>query len=176
MLISTSELKALYSEFGDLNDKLLERKLSAIESVIRAHTHNRFTNNNVREMCTVNGKTMEYIYDNPHYLTVGDTVYVNRKIFNVAEVNENGIVVNEETYLNEDTLVTKVEYPVDIVEGAINILKWDMFERDNHEGISSESISRHSVSYVTYDATNTINGYPSKLFGFCEPYIIKVRT
>lgn len=52
MLISTDELKALYSDFKDVDDDLLKRKLKAIESTIRAYTHNNFQNRQVR--CSIN--------------------------------------------------------------------------------------------------------------------------
>lgn len=62
-----------------------------------------------------------------------------------------------------------VEYPADIKLGVINLLKWDMDMRDK-TGVASESISRHSVTYQTYDSTNTVSGYPASMMGFLMPY------
>lgn len=62
-----------------------------------------------------------------------------------------------------------IEYPADIKLGVINLLKWDMDMREK-TGVASESISRHSVTYQTYDGTNTVNGYPASMMGFLKPY------
>lgn len=179
MLISITELKALYSEFNDVSDELLKRKLSAIESTIRSYTHNSFQNRQVRCLCSANEDILNYLKGNMLF-RVNDTIQLsdnglNDGLYVINEINGDVIKIDEQLYPSEEVLVTKIQYPLEIVEGAINLLKWDVFERDNHEGVASESISRHSVSYVNYDASNTINGYPSKLFGFCTPYI-RIRT
>lgn len=175
MLITTKELKALYSEFEEVKDDLLKRKLSAIESTIRAYTYNNFQNRKVRAVCTAKGNKLTYLTGN-WLFKEGDTIQLSDEGLNdglcvVNEMSVDDLTVDNVLYASDEVLVTKIQYPVEIVEGAINLLKWDVFERDSHEGVASESISRHSVSYVNYDATNTINGYPSKLFGFCTPYM-----
>lgn len=179
MLISITDLKALYSEFEDVNDELLKRKLSAIESTIRAYTYNNFQNRQVRSICSAKGKTLSYQKGN-WLFRESDTVQLsdnglNDGLYVISKVTANDIEIDEILYPSDEVLVTKIQYPFEIVEGAINLLRWDVFERDKNEGVASESISRHSVSYVNYDASNTINGYPSKLFGFCTPYM-RVKT
>lgn len=179
MLISITELKALYSEFDDVNDELLKRKLSAIESTIRSYTHNNFQNRQVRCLCSADNDILTYLKGN-WLFRVNDTIQLsdnglNDGLYAVNEINANTLKIDEQLYPSDEVLVTKIQYPLEIVEGAINLLKWDVFERDSHEGVASESISRHSVSYISYDASNTINGYPSKMFGFCTPYI-RMRT
>lgn len=62
-----------------------------------------------------------------------------------------------------------VVYPADIKMGVVNMLKWDMENRDK-AGIASETISRHSVTYVDQTAANTMVGYPASLVGFLTPY------
>jgi hypothetical protein len=37
--------------------------------------------------------------------------------------------------------------------------------------VASETISRHSVTYVDQTGENTIMGYPVALMGFLKPYI-----
>ena len=181
MLISIDKLKALYSEFDDINEELLKRKLSAIENAIVSYTQNQFTNRYVNELVYMKDNKLMYAEEKTHYLTLGDTIRISEpknivNIFNITNIDDEGFVVDGYIYYEGLLNARKVEYPIDIVEGAINILKWDIFERDKHEGITSESISRHSVSYETLNASNTINGYPSRLFGFCTPYTNKVRT
>lgn len=175
MLLTTKELKALYSEFEEVNDDLLKRKLSAIESTIRAYTYNNFQNRKVRAICTAKGNKLTYVKGN-WLFRENDTVQLddeglNNGLYVIDEMMADDLTVDNALYPSDEVLVTKVQYPFEIVEGAINLLRWDVFERDKNEGVASESISRHSVSYVNYDASNTINGYPSKLFGFCTPYM-----
>ena len=67
-------------------------------------------------------------------------------------------------------LVTKIEYPPDVVMGVVNMLKWDLQNR-NKIGIQSETISRHSVTYFSVDGDKTVMGYPKMLLGFLTPYM-----
>ena len=67
-------------------------------------------------------------------------------------------------------LITKVVYPFDVQMGIINMLKWDLDNR-NKVGIASESISRHSVTYFNMDGDNSSIGYPKSLVGFLKPYM-----
>ena len=61
------------------------------------------------------------------------------------------------------------EYPMDIKMGVVNLMKWEL---DNREkvGIASESISRHSVTYFDMTGDNSTMGYPVALVGFLKPY------
>jgi hypothetical protein len=71
-----------------------------------------------------------------------------------------------------DRLTKQKAYPPDVVEGAFEMLKYNVSgtrERGG-AGIASEALSRHSVSYVAQDGNNTIGGYPAALMGFLKPY------
>lgn len=182
MLISTTNLKALYSEFSTISDDLLKRKLSAIENAIITYTNNYFTNRYVNELVYEKQNKLYYFETNkPHYLVVGDTIRISEpkhivNVFNILTIDSEGFTIDGHVYCEGLLNARKVEYPIDIVEGAINVLRWDIFERKKHEGVASETLSRHSVTYETLNEGNTINGYPSRLFGFCKPYINRVRT
>lgn len=63
-----------------------------------------------------------------------------------------------------------VEYPADVKMGVINALKWDIESREKI-GVSSETISRHSVTYTAVDGDNTSGGYPKAVIGFLKPYM-----
>ena len=178
MLISTLELKSLYPEYEAFNDVLLKRKLEAIETAIRVYTNNNFQNRGIRDSYYSKDKMLVGASVEINF-KVGDTVQITQEprndgLYVIEDIQGNALTVDREMFDSPNNLVTKVQYPLDVVEGAINILKWDMFDREK-VGIASETISRHSVSYQTYDSTNTINGYPSMLFGFCMPYM-RART
>ena len=75
-------------------------------------------------------------------------------------------------YTNNDFkrhLTDTGEYPMDVKMGVVNLLKWDLNMRDK-VGVASESISRHSVTYVDQTGANTVIGYPVALMGFLKPY------
>lgn len=62
------------------------------------------------------------------------------------------------------------EYPMDVKMGVVNLLKWELERRDK-VGVASESISRHSVTYVDQTGENTVMGFPVALMGFLKPYM-----
>ena len=75
-------------------------------------------------------------------------------------------------YTNNDFkrhLTAEGEYPMDVKMGAVNLMKWELNNRDK-VGVASESISRHSVTYVDQTGENTLMGYPVALMGFLRPY------
>ena len=76
-------------------------------------------------------------------------------------------------YTNNDFkrhLSAEGEYPMDVKMGAVNLLKWELNNRDK-VGVASESISRHSVTYFDMAGDNSIMGYPKALMGFLKPYM-----
>lgn len=177
MLISVEKLKELYPIFKDQNSDLLKFKLDAIETAIRQYTNNNFQNRGIRGAFYSKGNQL--MTDIMPPFKVGDTIMisvskVNKGLFVIEKIEGTTLTVDKELYEANDNLVTKVEYPMDVITGAINVLSWDCFDRDK-VGVASETLSRHSVSYQQYDGTNTINGYPSMLFGFCSNYM-RART
>ena len=79
------------------------------------------------------------------------------------------IELNETLIDEPHALVTLVRYPADVQQGVINLMKWDLDNRDK-VGIASETISRHSVTYFSMDGDNSIMGFPKSLMGFLTPY------
>lgn len=170
MIISVEKFK----QFVDTEESnpVLEVKLQALESLIRKYTNNNFQVRSVRSQSAVlNNK----ILNPPQYLKIGDTIQIsdsllNNGVYTVLSVDKNGMTVNSELLDGQRNLITKVEYPPDIVMGVVNMLKWDLQNRDK-VGIQSETISRHSVTYFNMDSDNSVMGYPKSLLGFLKPYI-----
>ena len=71
---------------------------------------------------------------------------------------------------NSIDLVTKVEYPANVIQGVVNLLIWDQTNKKK-VGIKSETLSRHSVTYYDQDVNNQVMGYPVSLLGFLSPYM-----
>lgn len=170
MIISVKEVKQFIQTTEP--DKVLRAKLKALELLIRKHTNNNFQNRGIRFTCPVMAEKLLLTTD---MLKVGDTVQLSESIYSngvyVVKAIKDGFIELEKPLLDEShVLVTKVEYPVDVVMGVVNMLKWDLENRDK-VGIQSETISRHSVTYFNMDGDNSTMGYPKSLLGFLKPYM-----
>lgn len=170
MIITVEELRRYVTT--DEEDQALEAKLSALELLIRAHTNNNFQQRTVRKMADIeNGR---FITRNQPF-RVGDTVQVtgsayNDGLYTVAAAETDTFAVMEEVMNEDDLIVTKVFYPKDVRMGVVNLMRWEL---DNREkvGVASETISRHSVTYFSMDGENSVMGYPKSLMGFLKPYM-----
>lgn len=72
------------------------------------------------------------------------------------------------------------QYPMDVKMGVVNILKWQLRNEaanngdDSQKAVQSETISRHSVTYVTDTTESDIDmrfGVPKKYTAFLKPYM-----
>ena len=170
MIISVEELKEHITT--TLKDSVLEAKLQALELSIRSYTHNNFQKRSVRTICQV---VSQKLYTNYPYFEVGDTIEISASIFNdgiyvIKAIDGSMIELDKKLVDESEVLVTEVYYPMDVKMGAVNMLKWDLENRDK-VGIQSETISRHSVTYFNMDGDNSTMGYPKSLLGFLKPYM-----
>jgi len=154
-----------------LTDEALEAKLQGLELLIRKHTNNNFQKVNFRAVCPVESQKLSTDYG---MFRVGDTVMISQSFYNddlyqVMEIEGNYITLDKPLADEPRVVVTKVEYPLDVKMGVINMLKWDLENRDK-VGIQSETISRHSVTYFNMDGDNSTMGFPRSLLGFLQPY------
>ena len=79
------------------------------------------------------------------------------------------ITVTEDVFEESGVVLTKIKYPADVKMGVVNLMKWELENRDK-VGVASESISRHSVTYFAMDGDNSTMGFPKALMGFLKPY------
>lgn len=172
MIISVDELMRM-PEFSTMSVDILKRKLNGIEDLVRAYTNNNFQNRMKRFSAPSSDSVL---CDWCKLLKVGDTVQISESINDGLYVITNIDKVSKTTALDADliddghNLVTKVEYPDAIVEGVVNLMIWEMQNRQK-VGIQSETLSRYSVTYFAQDANNQVMGYPVSLLGFLKPYI-----
>ena len=171
MIIAVDEVMEL-PEFVGQNEKVIAAKLNAVELAIRSYTNNNFQNRYVR----LHAESIENrLLGTSDFLRVGDTVQisqsqVNDGLYVITEMGDDFIRVNDNLYKYPDNLVTKIEYPADIKAGVLDLMKWEVKNRQK-VGIKSETLSRHSVSYYDQDANNQVMGYPVSLLGFLKPYM-----
>lgn len=155
----------------DIPEAVIERKIRAIERLIRSETNNNFQDRTVRiKVPSCNGMLVGH----SPYLVAGDNIEIsesaNKGLYTIVS-GEGGryIKVDKDLYDLPHNMVTKVVYPEDVQEGVLNMLQWD-FTMRSKTGIKTESLSRHSVTYYDMDAQNSLDGYPASLVGFLEPY------
>lgn len=159
------------------NDTVLAAKLSALETIIRSYTNNRFhAKPLMRIEAFIRGGV--FLSDALIPFAVGDTIQVTKGdkaedlgLYTVKEITDDTtFTVNEPIADIDDVKVTKVAYDMNIKMGVVNLLRWEAVNRDK-VGIQSESISRHSVTYADATGENSLMGYPKAMLGFLKPYV-----
>ena len=168
MIISVEKAKSLIS-FPDWSDEKIEMKLKAVEQTIRAYTNNNFQNRGIRSECSV---LFGSLYGSTVGFAVGDTVQITESKLNgglhvITAVDDGGISVEEALHDEPHVLVTKVEYPADVVSCCVDLMEWAV-NFAGKVGIKSETLSRHSVTYE--DSATMFMGYPASLLGCLKPY------
>lgn len=157
MIISVEDLKKQVT-CSDADD-LITTRLESIESVIRAYTNNNFQQREIRFA----GRSEDLnIYGSPRFFTVGDTVQVsgsgvNDGLYTVKAVDDDHIALDKPLFTVDFNLVTKIKYPADVVQCAVDLFKWKQTMGDK-VGVKSETLSRHSVTYE--DSATLYMGYP----------------
>lgn len=171
MIMPVDELLTL-PEFSGQGEQYLKDKLTAVEELIRSYTNNNFQNRTIR---FEGASVFDRVYGKSPFLQVGDTVQisqsqVNDGLYTITEIADDYIRLDRDVFSTEKNLVTKIEYPNTIKNGIIDLMKWEIANRDK-VGIQSETLSRHSVTYFNMDGENSVMGYPKSLLGFLKPYI-----
>lgn len=170
MIVSLETLKTI-KELSNYTIDELTMMQDSIESLIRSYTHNNFQNRMIRNLLPSSDRKLIGQID---FLEVGDTIEINNSInkglYVVEAIIDGYIQVDKNLYDCDSNLVTKIEYPKVIQQGVINLMKFDATTRSK-QGIQSETISRHSVTYFNQDGENSIMGYPKSLLGFLRPFM-----
>ena len=173
MIMTVAELHRFLQT--DENDTVLEMKLQALENSIRAYTNNNFMVRSYRAVA-VSMSDHSIIVSGKCPFRPGDTLQITDSdlqqdlLVVVSSVSDDGTVtVNEDLVDESGIVVTKVVYPPDVKIGCVNLMKWDLENREK-VGVQSETISRHSVTYFNMDQGNSTMGFPSSLLGFLRPY------
>ncbi|WP_429247482.1 hypothetical protein ACQSL2_02590 [Lactococcus lactis subsp. lactis] len=177
-------------EAQKIKPDLTQETLDGLEQSIRALTHNKFQNLNIRfyQFKVTNENTLEF-NDTLSFLRVGETIEisntwsqtgsglnqdmgVNDGLYVIEEITDKTIKLKDAKLFNgnfQSAFITKISYPPDIVEGVKRLLQYDVSMGDKL-GIKSESIARMNITYYDMNSSESINGYPASLFGFLKKY------
>ena len=173
MIMTVAELRRYVETEED--DKILEARLQALELLIRAHTNNPFQARAFRSVAVASAADNTLQVNGTVRFAAGDTLQITGSalmpdaLVTVESVDGNTVKVKEDLYDETGVTITKVKYPRDVQMGVVNLFKWEQNNRDK-VGVSSETISRHSVTYFNMDGENSIMGFPKSLLGFLRPY------
>lgn len=172
MIISVDDAKRLIDFKSLWTDEKIERKLKSVEQTIRAYTNNNFQDRDCRRTADIVGGILYVEALTP--FDVGDTVQIsesklNKGLFTVSTTDDCYFTVEESIKDEKGVLVTKVHYPDNVIDCAINLLEWELNNRGK-VGVKSETLSRHSVTYFDLDVNNQVMGYPVSLLGCLKAY------
>lgn len=167
MILTNDELLDIAKNLNsDINS--LKSLSEGLEDFIRKYTNNNFTVKNI----TYNTPVIDGKLDTQSSLIKeDDCVLISHSLYNdgVYVVESVDGTLNKELFDEPMVKVTLVKYPQAIKMGVIELLKYNVRMGDK-VGISSESISRHSVSYSGV-GSDSIGGYPSSMMSFLKPYM-----
>jgi hypothetical protein len=169
MIISLAKAKELIDVKG-WTDAKLTFKLKAIEQAIRKYTNNNFQNRECRKTADIVGGLFVVEALNP--FMVGDIIQIsnsklNTKLYTVVSSSDSTLTVEDSIRDENGVLLTKIEYPDDVVDVALNLLEWEINNRSK-VGIKSQTLSRHSVTYE--DSSAMFNGYPVGILNGVNKY------
>ena len=168
MIISVENLKKQI-DCGTATNDLITAKLEAIEAVIRAYTNNNFQQ---REIRFAGRSENMVVFGSPRFFSVDDTVQisgsgVNDGLYQITMVGADHIELDKPLMTTEFNLVTKVKYPADVIQCAVDLYRWKQTMGEK-VGIKSETISRHSVTYE--DSATLFMGYPVGILNGLQLY------
>lgn len=166
MILSVEKLKEFITT--DVSDQVLEARLSALETSIRKKTNNNFQDRRFRTVGEVSDGILTVL--NPRFFSIGDTIMVNEDLCVIENITSNMIITDKNLLDSKNVLVTKIVYPNDIIVGVANVMEWTLANPSSKAGISSETLSRHSVSYQGSSEFDSELGCPIRLLSFLNQY------
>ena len=169
MIISVEQAKQLIG-LKNLSDERIKMKLDAIEQTVRKYTNNNFQNRGIRAECAA---MAQKIYGHVPGINVGDTIQItesrfNNDLFVVVAIEDNFITLDKALIDESHVLVTKVEYPADVIDCVLELMEWNL-NFGGKVGIKSETLSRHSVTYE--DSATLFMGYPVGILNGLKMYM-----
>ncbi|WFA75659.1 hypothetical protein PFZ59_10985 [Streptococcus suis] len=170
MIISLNEALTIHP-------RATQEMCDGLETMVRKVTNNRFQLEKFRlTHLSLEGSTIKVDKGRLDIFRKGDTVEINGTDFNdglyvISSVSDGVLSVNG-TFIPESkngAILTKVDYPTDVIEGVKKLLAYDVKMADKI-GVKSETVARWSVTYYDVTASESQEGYPAVLLGFLSKY------
>lgn len=159
-----------------VNPDITKIELDAIEQQVRTLTNNNFHNRNKRITgLRFNETGLMLVYEAKGF-EIGATIEINNSRYNdgvytIINVDSEQITFDKATTYEyaPDAMMTKVEYPADIVVGVIKLLKYEQ-KMATKIGIKSETVSRMSTTYFDVNSADNVEGLPASVWSFLKKY------
>ena len=169
MLIDVATLRKFIET--DEDDFKLAFRVDAVEHSIRAYTNNNFLLQQTVQDMSISGGVMNVANA---IFKVNDTVQLFHTgyldgIYDVTDDLGGSCYKLSGDLPDCSGTVGLVRYPKDVISGAVAMIAYDI-DNEGRDGVASESLSRHSVSYVALGSGNSIAGYPTHVTSFLKPY------
>lgn len=165
----------------EIKDTITQSDILSIEKAIIAESNNNFRVKNFKATITEIDRDGTVYFEGADVFQAGDTVEVRHVplIDGIFHVKSTGVgyielELNKPLRISEGNLTGSlfiVEFPQDVADGAMQILKHRAFDSGSPRGeLRSKSVGRVREEYVTHDGQQTIHGAPTMMWGFLEPY------
>lgn len=178
MITTIDNAKQMLGITDNFKDFDISEKLKSLEVMVRNLTNNKFLDTKIRAIGNFlieDNKIMgvnflDYGFRKGNTIEIVDSK-LNNGLYTIAAVDSNSITVDGvlEYEQSLQTMITKVSYPYDIVQGVIKLIQYD-FKMSDKIGVKAESIARYSVTYYDVNSTESIEGYPATLMKFLNKY------
>ncbi len=184
MLMTIDELRSFLGSDIEVSELVLAGRLSALELTIRRATNNTFQSRAFRIDADIRGG--EFMSESLIPFEVGDTIMVSHSDLQsdclavVKEITDDTTFITDSEWADDnDIIVTKVVYPVDVKMAAADIIGWQLGNKAANSGdtskknIQSETMSRYSVTYAADTTETDIDasyGVPKKLTAPLKAY------
>ena len=167
MIFNEDELNKLSEKLKISLEELTDKVESITEIISNPKKYNFINRNITYNTPSINGKLQAV--SSP--FKVGDTVLISQSKYNdgIYVIKDMDGSLNKDLYNDDYMKITLLQYPKSVKSGVIKLLEYE-YSNITKKGIKSESLGRHSVTYDNYSNDYVIDGYPSKLMSFLEPY------
>jgi len=193
-IITLKDVKTLLNYTDDTYDVRIKALIPYVQDKVVAITNNHFANDSIESY----GE--DYVFasaDNPTITATdpgfteegfknGDDIWIHGSVRNdgvyqistaastvlTLTVDASGVVQDEDVE-DEDVsgvYITYVRFPRGIKPAVANMIRYDLLERAERTGVSSESVGNYSVSY--FRAAGLGLDYPDDVVGGLDPWVI----
>jgi len=200
-LITLKDVKSLLNYTDDTYDVRIKSLIPYVQDKVITITNNKFKQPRVylrtSEIIFASADNPTITIDDPAFdfddigFKNGDDICIegtmkNDGIYQISTVgtdsltltvDASGVIrdedaVNDFSYTYTDVVVSLVVFPRAIKPAVANMIRYDMLERVNRTGVSSETIGNYSVSYAR--AAQLGYDYPDDVVGGLDPWVIPV--
>ena len=149
MIISVDDIMSMPDFIGQ-DTKILQKKLNALELLIRKYTNNNFQNRSIR---FIGNSLGDRVFGGHPFIRMGDTIQiseseVNDGLYVVTEVGKNFIRLDKEVFNVDSNMVTKDNLSFNIVLSIPGAICFRDFSKINLISSDIQSIDSFIIQTI----------------------------